>query len=391
MKNNYFLFFLSALSLNAGAQDCSDLFISEYEEGSSYNKAIEIFNPTSGTVDLSNYRLLVFFNGVDTAQGIFKLHGSVASNSVWVGCHGSADSLIKSVADTTSSFVINWNGNDAVALVNTATSDTVDIIGEIGVDPGSDGWVVGAGTTRDHTLVRHADVQQGTTVWSESAFQWTVYDQNDFSNLGSHTMTPCDITSPSVFFTSDTMFVSEGAGTFTVKVGIINPNVNATPVDVSVTGGTADEGSDYSLTSPQTVTFPSNSSDPVSVTGTLVSDGIVESDETITLALTNAGNGATITAGAMKVTIVDDDGLGIDGEINDTFLSVYPSIGNGNLEIHSSAKFNLHVFDVYGKEVRLFESLAGIQHLNLNDVTKGLYLLQFENGAQNVVKKVMIQ
>lgn len=391
MKNIYFLFLFSVLSMNVGAQACSDLFISEYEEGSSYNKAIEIFNPTSGTVDLGNYRLLVFFNGVDTAQGIFKLHGSVASNSVWVGCHGSADSLIKLVADTTSSFVINWNGNDAVALVNTATSDTVDIIGEIGVDPGADGWVVGSGTTRDHTLVRNTDVQHGTKVWSESALQWTVYDQDDFTHLGSHTMTPCDITSPSVFFASDTMFVSEGAGTFTVKVGIINPNANATPVDVSVTGGTADQGSDYSLTSPQTVTFPSNSSDPVSVTGTIVSDGIVESNETITLSLTNAGNGAIITAGAMKVTIVDDDGLGVAGAINDASVAVYPSVGNGNLQVYSLSPFRLHVFDVYGKEILTLPEFSGSKQVDLQNAPAGLYLLMFDNGHRNVVKKVMIQ
>ena len=41
---------------------CTDLFISEYLEGWSNNKAIEIFNPTDAAVDLSDYRLERYSN-----------------------------------------------------------------------------------------------------------------------------------------------------------------------------------------------------------------------------------------------------------------------------------------------------------------------------------------
>ena len=33
----------------------ADLFFSEYVEGSSFNKAIEVYNPGPGAVDLSSY------------------------------------------------------------------------------------------------------------------------------------------------------------------------------------------------------------------------------------------------------------------------------------------------------------------------------------------------
>ena len=43
----------------------SDLFISEYVEGSSNNKAIEIFNGTGAPVDLAagGYQVQLYFNG----------------------------------------------------------------------------------------------------------------------------------------------------------------------------------------------------------------------------------------------------------------------------------------------------------------------------------------
>ena len=48
-----FLSFLIAISLNA--QDCSDLFISEYVEGPANDNAIEIYNPTTAPINLSGY------------------------------------------------------------------------------------------------------------------------------------------------------------------------------------------------------------------------------------------------------------------------------------------------------------------------------------------------
>ena len=45
------------------SQPTSDLFISEYGEGSGYNKYIEIYNPTGTSVDLSNYQIWKITNG----------------------------------------------------------------------------------------------------------------------------------------------------------------------------------------------------------------------------------------------------------------------------------------------------------------------------------------
>ncbi len=42
-------------ALNAWSQ-CDELFISEYVEGSRNNKALEIYNPTGSTIDLSKLK-----------------------------------------------------------------------------------------------------------------------------------------------------------------------------------------------------------------------------------------------------------------------------------------------------------------------------------------------
>jgi len=54
----------------------TDLFFSEYIEGSSNNKAVEIFNGTGSPVSLSNYQLLVFANGSGTGT-VINLSGTL--------------------------------------------------------------------------------------------------------------------------------------------------------------------------------------------------------------------------------------------------------------------------------------------------------------------------
>jgi hypothetical protein len=174
-------------------------------------------------------------------------------------------------------------------------------------------------------------------------------------------------------------------------VGIINPNPNTTPVDLSVSGGTADPGTDFTLASPQTISFPANSSDPQMIEGTLTGDAIAESDEVIQLALSNPGNGAVITAGAMKITIVDDDGLVTAGANTGEEISVFPTVGEGIIYMLAGAAFSLRVFDIYGKEVMRMNQLSQKTMLDLQHCPEGLYLLQFESNHGLQVKKVLIQ
>ncbi len=93
----------------------SDLFISEYIEGSSNNKYIEIYNPTAASVNLSNYRLRLYANGASTASPDNVLSGSLASGATIV-YENSAAAAYGGAA--TSNTAVNFNGNDAVELFN---------------------------------------------------------------------------------------------------------------------------------------------------------------------------------------------------------------------------------------------------------------------------------
>ncbi len=176
-----------------------EIFFSEYAEGTSNNKYLEIFNPTASTVFLGQYIIGNCGNGcgnngpTDAEYFLnFPASASIAPGGFYIIAHPSADPLILAQADLTHGYLSN--GDDAYGLFN---SDTLlmDAVGEFGVDPGT-GWDVAGVTnaTKDHTLVRTEFVYAGNDGdWAMSAgtnefdSEWTVLDQNDWTDLGMHT------------------------------------------------------------------------------------------------------------------------------------------------------------------------------------------------------------
>jgi predicted extracellular nuclease len=82
----------------AAAAASSDLFFSEYVEGSSNNKALEIYNGTGAPVDLAagSYNVFMSFNG-GTSTLTIPLTGTVADGDVYVLAQSSADPAILAV------------------------------------------------------------------------------------------------------------------------------------------------------------------------------------------------------------------------------------------------------------------------------------------------------
>ena len=186
------LFILAAIMLvgliTPGAAQGStptELFFSEYIEGSSNNKALEIFNGTGSTIDLAagNYDVQMYFNGNTSAGLTIPLTGSVADGDVYVIAQSSADAAILAQADQSNG--AGWfNGDDAVVLRKDGA--VVDAFGQIGVDPGSQ-WPGGG---QDDTLRRKASICAGDTDPSnafDASLEWDTYAQNTFDGLGSHT------------------------------------------------------------------------------------------------------------------------------------------------------------------------------------------------------------
>lgn len=163
----------------------SELMFSEYGEGSSNNKWLEIYNPSqTATIDLSNYQIQTFMNGSATATYTLELTGTLAPGDVYVVANSSANVTILAAADVTST-VCGFNGDDAIGLYNETTASIVDVIGTIGSDPGTS-WAVGSGSTVDSTLVRNKGISDPTASWTLSQYQWTVSAIDTISNIGFH-------------------------------------------------------------------------------------------------------------------------------------------------------------------------------------------------------------
>lgn len=183
---------ITLFSFSSAAQT-TDLIISEYAEGSSHNKYIEIYNGTGADVDLSIYSVKIAVNGANFNTTEI-LSGILVDGDVYIIAHDNASSTILALADITNKTVTNFNGDDAVGLFKNDV--LIDIIGEEGTDPGS-GWeVAGYGNaTLEHTMVRKSTVCSPTTDWTASAgtsttdSEWTVLSEDDWTNIGSHTST----------------------------------------------------------------------------------------------------------------------------------------------------------------------------------------------------------
>lgn len=203
----------------------ADLFFSEYIEGSSNNKALEIYNGIGAAIDLAaeNYVVQTYFNGNTTANSTLNLTGTVANGDVFVLAQSSANPTILAQADQTTS--ASWfNGDDAIVLrKGGATSGTiVDAIGQIGVDPGTE-WGSGLTSTADNTLRRKSSVTTGDTNPNDAfdpSVEWDGFATDTSDGLGSHT-------------------TSGGGGTTSGGGGTTTNDVALTPIYTIQGSGTA--------------------------------------------------------------------------------------------------------------------------------------------------------
>lgn len=168
----------------------TELFFSEYIEGSSNNKALEIYNGTGVDVDLSNYQILYFNDGASDPTITYPLTGTVAAGDVFVLTTDQADPILIAAADVVLTYpsVVHFNGDDALALQKIDPLTTLDVIGQIGFDPGTS-WGTDPIQTAENTLTRKDAICEGDPDGSDPfdpALEWNGFAQNDFTHIGSH-------------------------------------------------------------------------------------------------------------------------------------------------------------------------------------------------------------
>ncbi|MES2071169.1 MAG: ExeM/NucH family extracellular endonuclease [Pseudomonadota bacterium] len=172
-----------------GPGDSAELFFSEYIEGTSNNKALEIYNPTASVVDLSMYKVKLYANGAVNPTTTLSLTGSIAPAATLVLYNASTAAAniaqIKGVKQT--SGVVNFNGDDALTLEKNGS--VIDAIGQVGYQAAGGAWSSGTVSTLNTTIRRKARILHGSipaaypAAWN-IALEWDAYPVDTFSGMG---------------------------------------------------------------------------------------------------------------------------------------------------------------------------------------------------------------
>jgi predicted extracellular nuclease len=189
MKKYYFLFFL-VLLYSCSEDDASipedlpeennfstEIFFSEYVEGTSFNKALEIVNLTGENIDLEVevYSIKKQSNGAGDWMGQVFLEGKLEHNETFVISNESADiSEITSKANQLKTGApLDFNGNDPIGLFK--NGELIDVIGE--PDNPDD-------FAKDQTLGRKKTLTEPSLEFNPE--HWNFLEMNTVEGLGSY-------------------------------------------------------------------------------------------------------------------------------------------------------------------------------------------------------------
>ena len=199
---NFLFFFIIIYSQSINSQ----ILISEYSEGSSYNKYIEIYNYSSESINLyPQFVLASCTNGCIDGNNFyineFPEDAIILPGDVYVVAANEADQVILDEADFTFQYCCG-NGDDAYALMlSGATGDFFDSNNALDIVGNEQSWQEGVGwdvvgveeATKNHTIVRKSSVlTHNAGNWNASAgtnsddSEWIVLEIDDWSNLGFH-------------------------------------------------------------------------------------------------------------------------------------------------------------------------------------------------------------
>ncbi|MFN8308478.1 MAG: T9SS type A sorting domain-containing protein [Chitinophagales bacterium] len=307
MKKHFILLGMLAITaVQLMAQPCTKLFFSEYIEGTSNNKALEIYNPTTVPVNLSTYKILQFRNGAQTPSSTTVLSGTIAPSGTFVIAHPQADSVNIRLKAQMLSGNMNFNGDDAEVLVSGV--DTIDVIG---IRRDSAVWTVDTADTKDNTLIRKASIQEGDVNWATAKLGWTAYPVNYFANLGMHTMTPC---APPADTTAGVgaaaASVAENSGNYTLTIFLNQAASSTKTVDVVYTGSpNGGSGADIGNFTSATATFNAGATS-ATVSIPVTDDAIPEGDEVFNFSLRNPSAGLQLRSDSLfALTILLSDSV----------------------------------------------------------------------------------
>ncbi|MFT4601468.1 MAG: hypothetical protein ACI857_001648, partial [Arenicella sp.] len=214
---------------------------------------------------------------------------------------------------------------------------------------------------------------------------------------GTQTITIIDndaVVGTSVSFDLASVTVNENAGTLIIEVMILNEDANPTSVDVALGASTATIGSDFTYTTPTTVTFPGGSSSTQTVVLGIIDDITAESVENIVLNLQNPTNGAVMgTNSSHTITLNDNDGLGLI-ENNVESILLYPNPTNNEFTITTVMIHELMKISLLNTQGQIIRQLTDVNEkviIDISDLSDGIYYVNIQSENINEVIKVVKQ
>ncbi|REE81953.1 putative secreted protein (Por secretion system target) [Lutibacter oceani] len=164
-----------------GSSVASELFISEYVEGSGTNKAIEIANFTGGSVNLAIYSLARQSAGAGAWRTVLNLSGTIVNNDVFVVANSSDGTIVAAADYLGTDDALLFNGDDPVGLFKNGI--LIDVVGTYNGATGN--------FAKDVTLRRKPAISSPNTTYTLS--EWDSYPIDTYSGLGSHTLSSLSV------------------------------------------------------------------------------------------------------------------------------------------------------------------------------------------------------
>jgi len=330
MKKPFFgqLPLISLLALPIGSAS-AQLLITQYYEGTSNNKYIELTNVGVADIDLSTFTLTRWSNASTEdwkSAGTFPggevtLSGVLSGGASYVVANGNAAAPLLAADANLTSGVITFNEDDSVVLYDGLNGegfpifDPANIVDAVSfTDDGAEG--------KNLSIVRQ-NLSMGYNTTAGSTFLdfpavWKVETLEDVAAatlgmdlfIGSSALGTSD---PILTFASGSTVVGEGGNTVDLTVQLLNPGAEEVTVDVSFDSGNSTASlADIANYSTQTVTFPAGSPNGATqtVTVTITDDNDAESSEAAVFALENLQPAAAAVIGGNEtftLTIQDDD------------------------------------------------------------------------------------
>ncbi len=165
------------MTTNNGGSGDIDIYFSEYIEGSSNNKVLEIANFTGSTVNMSIYSLKLSFNGNANWSTTYSFPPSTFINNgdVYVIANGGS-TVCTSEYDNLNNAITSFNGNDAIGLFKNDV--LIDILGDFNSS---------SNYAQNTTLVRKPEVDRPTITFDIN--EWNSFGSNNCDDLGQHNQT----------------------------------------------------------------------------------------------------------------------------------------------------------------------------------------------------------